>query len=105
MDKNNNNMVLIAIVAIVAIVGIVVVFAGDKAAPVDDAVNSGGLAISKGLPLTEDRVMVAKVFDNNGDIQSIDEGANCYCGGVFTMCFGTEFCSVCCTDGWGNATT
>jgi len=41
MDKNNN-MILIAIVAIVAIVGIVVAFAGGKAAPVNDAVNTGG---------------------------------------------------------------
>ena len=49
MDKNNNNMVLIAIVAIVAIVGIVVAFAGNKAAAPADGENVGGLAVSRGI--------------------------------------------------------
>ena len=53
MDKNNNNMVLIAIVAIVAIVGIVVAFAGNNkvtysaTVDTDETGNMGGMAIGK----------------------------------------------------------
>ncbi len=61
-------MILIAIVAIVAIVGIVVAFAGGKAAPVNDAVNTGGLAVSRGN--LEDTATTTVILDGYLDCRS-----------------------------------